>query len=99
MDAFFKEDENKSGQGAVKVNLKNFLIVEGKIKEIEKKGDGYVVVEFVKAAQKMKTEFAFNSAKPHDNFDLTFYPNYEKSSDKLKFSTQNLIKPKHLESK
>lgn len=98
-DVSFKEVENKKGEGTVKVHLKDFLIVDGKIKEVQNKGDGYVVVEFVKAGKKMKTEILYNLAEPHGDVDLVFYPNYEKTIEKLRLSTKNLIKTDYIDSK
>lgn len=99
MDAFYKEEGNYNVKGALKVNFERYLLVDAKINAIEQKGDAYVEIEFVKAAQKTKTEVAFDLAEPHKDVDLIFYPNFKQTAKKLRFSTKNLIQTPHLDSK
>lgn len=100
IDIFLKNLKGGNANGNVKIDLKDLLKADGQLKATKGKGNANLVVEFVKAGNKIKTETQFTIAAPTYNIDLTFYPQFEKDNNKkIALSTHNKITEHSVDSK
>lgn len=100
IDIFLKHHKGGNANGNVKVDIKDLIKANGQLKATKGKGNANIVVEFVKSGNKIKSESQFTIADPTYNFDITFYPYFEKDNNKkIVLSTHNKVTGKSVDSK
>lgn len=101
IDAFIKGNKQGNANGSFKVNIKNYLVVNGQIKATKGVGTADLLIDAQKVKQQIKLDSNFKIQPPSVyDIDLTIYPTFGKDNNQLiKISSHNTFEPNSLDSK
>lgn len=101
IDAFIKGNKQGNANGSFKVNIKNYLVVNGQLKATKGVGTADLLIDAQKVKQKIKLDSSFKIQPPTVyNIDLTISPSFgTDNSQQIKISTHSKIDSNSLDSK
>ncbi|XP_075987202.1 retinoid- and fatty-acid binding glycoprotein apolipophorin isoform X2 [Anticarsia gemmatalis] len=87
LDYLLKFNRGPNANGQLKLVIKNTISANGQFKVADDKGNGMIIVDFVKAQRKIKGDFKFQAKAPNYGADVDIFLNYEKDNhDKIHYS-------------
>ncbi|XP_077288489.1 apolipophorins-like [Arctopsyche grandis] len=102
LDVLLKTTKEPVPSGNLRLILKDFVKSEGqfKVNDQDKKGNGVLLIHFLKANRKIKFDNNFLIFKPQYNVNVDIYYDYEKdNSKKMTFTTINKCHDNTVDSK
>lgn len=101
VDAFIKGNKQGNANGSFKVNIKNYLVVNGQVKANKGVGTADLLIDAQRVKQHIKFESAFKIQPPSVyDIDLKIYPSFDKDKNQcIKISTHNKVGQTSLDSK
>lgn len=101
VDAFIKGNKQGNANGSFKVNIKNYLVVNGHIKATKGTGTADLLIDAQKVKQQLKLDSTFKIQPPSVyDLDITIYPSFNKDkTQQIKFASNNKIEPESINSR